>query len=145
MTRIGTAAVCISLAVGVATLGSGCTVQTKLQAIGDHISSTHTLDPRAVNLCDGWINDDWGKPRYVLVGAMDYTLRRLRGDLSAAGVRDTQDTLLSSDRQGYVAICLSHPPGQPDARLLTYRLPDGTAAALGSWTVPSHDRRPKQR
>lgn len=51
----------------------------------------------------------------------------------AAGADSTTDTLLSGDRQGYVAICLSLPPEDAQTRVLTYQLRDGEGGALAGW------------
>jgi hypothetical protein len=97
------------------------------------MESSKTMDAEAARLCNEWIKNDWGKPEYILIGAKDSSLGELRATLRAAGVINTQDTLLSSDRQGYVALCLSHPPEDRRTRVLTYQLWDGQGGALAGW------------
>ena len=119
--------ICLSLTIG------GCAEDGGLRPLARQMESSKTMDAEAARLCNEWIKNDWGKPEYILIGAKDSSLGELRATLRAAGVINTQDTLLSSDRQGYVALCLSHPPEDRRTRVLTYQLRDGQGGALAGW------------
>jgi hypothetical protein len=93
------------------------------------------MDHNAQELCSDWAQDDLGNPNnYVVISAKDSTLGELRDALAAAGVLVSRDPILSTDRQGYAALCLTHPPREPNGRTFTYQLKDGEGGLLGTWS-----------
>jgi hypothetical protein len=75
------------------------------------MEGSQVTDHNARELCSDWAQDDIGNPNnYVVISAKDSTLGELREALTAAGVIYSRDPILSTDRQGYAALCLTHPP-----------------------------------
>lgn len=93
------------------------------------------MDHKAYELCSDWAQDDIGNPNnYVVISAKDSTLGELREALTAAGIIFSRDPILSTDRQGYVALCLTHPPRESNGRTFIYQLKDREGGVLGTWS-----------
>ena len=114
---------------------SGCTGVSGVQSLAAAKEGSQVTDHNARELCSDWAQDDIGNPNnYVVISAKDSTLGELREALTAAGVIYSRDPILSTDRQGYAALCLTHPPRESNDRTFTYQLKDGEGGVLGTWS-----------
>jgi hypothetical protein len=98
------------------------------------MEKTGMMDERAEKLCSEWTAYQPENPHnYRLLSARDTTLSDLRTSLAAAGVLFGSDVVLSGKRQGYAALCLMEPPGDPRSRALGYIVEDRGNGLLGTW------------